>query len=222
MCKSFKVVLFLSVLSFLGACKSDFLVEAYVSDAFVDENIDTPAVMRVEIPSCSSQAEYEGKILSLFASDSNAKITGCEQEGMNSLIAVSIDAEMASENSKRDLIIFRDVLDDIEIDGNAYEARALKPVISDAFLQRVNSLMQENMQTLSYENVKFQIALNNDEREEVIITSYNLWVDGEPFESYRRQPLKRRGKIMLTFSNLTSDLILKSKMPVVAYIGRLK
>lgn len=222
MVKSFKVVLLLLALSFLGACKSDFLVEAYVSDAFLDEKIDTPAVMRVEIPTCSSQAEYEGKILSLFGSGSNAKITGCEQEGMNSLMAVSIDAEIASESSERDLIIFRDVLDDIEINGNTYESRALKPVISADFLQRVNSLMKENMQTLSYENVKFEIALNNDEREEVIISSYNLWVDGEPFETYRRQPLKRRGKITLTFSNLTSDLILRNKMPVVAYIGRLK
>ena len=90
------------------------------------------------------------------------------------------------------------------------------------FLQRVNSLMEENLQTLSYENVKFEIALNNDEREDAIITAYNLWVDGEPFQNYRRQPLKRRGKITLTFSNLVSDLILRNKMPIVTFVGRSK
>ena len=59
--------------------KAEFLVEAYVSDAFLDENINTPASMKVEIPSCGSQSEYEGKILSLFTT-SNAKILGCEEE----------------------------------------------------------------------------------------------------------------------------------------------
>jgi hypothetical protein len=212
------------ILSFfvLVACKSEFLVEAYVSDAFLDENINTPASMKVEIPSCGSQSEYEGKIISLFDSTSNAKILGCEEKGMESFMVVSLDAEMATETSKRDLILFRESFDDLEIDGTLYEVMALKPVISGDFLQRVNSLMEENMQTVSYENVKFEIALNNDEREDAIITAYNLWVDGKPFQNYRRQFLKRRGKITLTFSNLTSDLILQNKMPIVTFVGRLK
>lgn len=212
------------ILSFfvLVACKSEFLVEAYVSDAFLDENINTPASMKVEIPSCGSQSEYEGKIISLFDSTSNAKILGCEEKGMESFMVVSLDAEMATETSKRDLILFRESFGDLEIDGTLYEVMALKPVISGDFLQRVNSLMEENMQTLSYENVKFEIALNNDEREDAIITAYNLWVDGKPFQNYRRQFLKRRGKITLTFSNLTSDLILQNKMPIVTFVGRLK
>lgn len=212
------------ILSFfvLVACKSEFLVEAYVSDAFLDENINTPASMKVEIPSCGSQSEYEGKIISLFDSTSNAKILGCEERGMESFMVVSLDAEMATETSKRDLILFRESFGDLEIDGTLYEVMALKPVISGDFLQRVNSLMEENMQTVSYENVKFEIALNNDEREDAIITAYNLWVDGKPFQNYRRQFLKRRGKITLTFSNLTSDLILQNKMPIVTFVGRLK
>lgn len=217
-----KAVLILSFFFALVACKSEFLVEAYVSDAFLDENINTPASMKVEIPSCGSQSEYEGKIISLFDSTSNAKILGCEEKGMESFMVVSLDAEMATETSKRDLILFRESFGDLEIDGTLYEVMALKPVISGDFLQRVNSLMEENMQTLSYENVKFEIALNNDEREDAIITAYNLWVDGKPFQNYRRQFLKRRGKITLTFSNLTSDLILQNKMPIVTFVGRLK
>ena len=216
-----KAVLILSFFA-LVACKSEFLVEAYVSDVFLDENINTPASMKVEIPSCGSQSEYEGKIISLFDSTSNAKILGCEEKGMESFMVVSLDAEMATETSKRDLILFRESFGDLEIDGTLYEVMALKPVISGDFLQRVNSLMEENMQTLSYENVKFEIALNNDEREDAIITAYNLWVDGKPFQNYRRQLLKRRGKITLTFSNLTSDLILQNKMPIVTFVGRLK
>ena len=212
------------ILSFflLVAFKSEFLVEAYVSDAFLDENINPPASMKVEIPSCGSQSEYEGKIISLFDSTSNAKILGCEEKGMESFMVVSLDAEMATETSKRDLILFRESFGDLEIDGTLYEVMALKPVISGDFLQRVNSLMEENMQTVSYENVKFEIALNNDEMEDAIITAYNLWVDGKPFQNYRRQFLKRRGKITLTFSNLTSDLILQNKMPTVTFVGRLK
>ena len=214
-----KAVLILSFFA-LVACKSEFLVVAYVSDAFLDENINTPASMKVEIPSCGSQSEYEGKIISLFDSTSNASILGCEEKGIESFMVVSLDAEMATGTSKRDLILFRESFGDLEIDGTLYEVMALKPVISGDFLQRVNSLMEENMQTVSYENVKFEIALNNDEREDAIITAYNLWVDGKPFQNYRRQFLKRRGKITLTFSNLTSDLILQNKMPIVTFVGR--
>ena len=47
-------------------------------------------------------------------------------------------------------------------------------LISGDFLQRVNSLMEENMQTLFMKI--FEIA-----REDAIITAYNLWVDGRPF-----------------------------------------
>ena len=43
-----KAVLILSFFA-LVACKSEFLLEAYVSDAFLDENINTPASMKVEI-----------------------------------------------------------------------------------------------------------------------------------------------------------------------------
>ena len=79
-----KIVLALSFFA-LAACKSEFLVEAYVSDAFLDENINTPASMKVEIPSCGSQSEYEGKILSLFDSTSNAKILGVKKREWNPL-----------------------------------------------------------------------------------------------------------------------------------------
>ena len=66
----------------------------------------------------------------------------------------------------------------------------------------------------------FEILINNDEKGDILVTAYQLWVDGEPFESFRRQPLSRRGTYKLKFSNLVSDLILNHQMPIVAYIYR--
>lgn len=204
----------------LGGCKTEFSVDAFVSDTFSDENLDTPAVMLVEIPTCEQKSEYEGKILALFDSSSAAKISGCETKGMNSMMAVSLNAEMSSVESNKDLILFRDQIDNMEIDGINYEIRGLKPVISKEFLTRVDSLMQENLQTLSYEDIKFEISINNDEKGDIFVTAYQLWVDGEPFERFQRQPLSRRGTYKLKFSNLVSDLILNHRMPTVVYIAR--
>ena len=216
--KRFLIVSLFSLM--LGGCKTEFSVDAFVSDTFADENLDTPAVMLVEIPTCEQQSEYESKILALFDSGSAAKISGCEEKGMNSMMAVSLNAEMSSVESNKDLILFRHQVDNMEIDGINYEVRGLKPVISKEFLTRVDSLMQENFQTLSYEDIAFEILINNDEKGDILVTAYQLWVDGEPFESFRRQPLSRRGTYKLKFSNLVSDLILNHQMPIVAYIYR--
>ncbi len=215
-----KFLIFGTIALILAGCKTDFAVDAFVTDTFADENINTPATMMVEIPSCDQQSKYEDKIIALFNSGSEAKVTGCETKGMSSMLVVSVNAEMASVESNRDLILLRHQLDNMEIDGTSYEIRGLKPVISPEFLTRAKSLIKENFQTLSYENVSFEILINNDERGDVLVTAYQLWVDGEPFENFRRQPLSRRGTFKLTFSDVISDLILKNKMPIVAYIAR--
>jgi hypothetical protein len=199
------------------------MVDLYSSDAFVKGNVDTPAIMKVEIPTCSDRKEHESKILSLFDNSAKAKVTGCEEQGMNSLMVVSVTAEIATNTSSRDLIIFREVVDnDLEINNIKYQVVGIKPVLGSSFLSRIKSLMEENFQTLDYDNIKFEVVLNNDEREDILLTAHQLWVDGDPYQSYKRKALSRRQKVTLTFPNITSDLVLKGKMPVVAYIYRKK
>ena len=53
--------------------------------------------------------------------------------------------------------------------------------------------MQENFQTLSYEDIAFEILINNDEKGDILVTAYQLWVDGEPFESFPKATSSRRG-----------------------------
>jgi len=159
-------------------------------------------------------------VLALFDAGSKAKIVGCEEQGMNSMLVVSIAAEIATENSSRDIILFRENADNVEQEGQTFEVRGLKPLISPNFLARVNSLMQENMQSLSYEKITIQFSLNNDERENVLITSSNLWVNGNPYQRFYRQELQRREKIELTFSNVMSDLVIRGEQPLAVYVYR--
>ena len=204
----------------LGACKAEFSVDTFVSDMFAAEEIDTPAIMKVEIPSCSEQSEYEGKILALFNTDSQASLTGCQNEGMTSFLVVSLFANVTSDSSSRDLVIFRVKTDPVEHEGKSYEVMAAHPAINSDFLKRVDSLMQENFQTLSYENILFSITLNNDDRGTALVTTGWAWIDGEPYSTYRRQPIKRRQKVEIKYSNLMSDLILQDKKPNALYVYR--
>jgi len=180
--------------------------------------------MAVEISSCTSDSLEETKteILSMFSRTSNAKVVGCETEGMNSMLLVSVDAEIASETSNFDLMIFRNILPDLELDGKTYEVSSVRPMISMDFLKRVETVMENNMQSLSYDKVSLTMTLNNDEREDIIISGYNLWVNGEPMESFRRQKLARRQKLDFKFSNVFSDLVLNGNGPIAFYVGKQK
>ena len=178
--------------------------------------------MKVEIPSCGQRSEYERKVLALFGTQSMAKIVGCEEEGMSSMLIVSLTAEIASAESDRDVVLFRQQEQDIEHDGRLYELRGVKPVIHQEFLQRVNSLMQENMQTLSYSDISIEFLLNNDERADILVTGHDLWVDGQPYQHYYRQPMARRQRLELLISNVMTDLVMQGKLPVALYIYRQK
>jgi hypothetical protein len=223
----FRIVLLLFLGSgslLMSACKNDFVVDVFSSDLFADENLVTPAIMKVQIPSCDSddRAEYERQVLGLFESISRAKITGCEDEGMNSMLIVSFSAELVSETSDRDVILVRESLGDVEHENVSYETKAIRPVIKDSFLQRIELLLQENYQSLSYDDVKIELVINNDEKNEIMASAFNVWVDGNPIENYYRQKIRRRQKVTVLFSNVVSDLILQGKRPLTVLVYRPK
>jgi hypothetical protein len=173
--------------------------------------------MKVEIPTCGDREEYEPKILALFSSDSKAKITDCVEEGMNSMLVVSLTAVVSTEGSTADLTLFREPSGDLEVDGVNYTWMGVKPSIHPDFIRRVGMLMEENLQSLEYDNIKFEIELNNDTRGTILYSTNFAWVDGQPFAARRKQPLDRRENAVFTFPNVTSDLVLQNQQPVVLY-----
>ena len=216
--RSLKTLLFLIAYSaILASCRSDFYVEAFVSDLFLSETLETPAKMKLEIPACSSREEYEPKILALFSRASNAKITDCVNEGMKSLLVASLTALVATESSSADLTLFREPAEDEEVDGETYTWMGVKPVINPNFIRRVKMLMEENLQKLDYDDIKFEIELNNDTSGTVLYTTNYAWVNGQPFARRYRQPMKRRENAVFTFPNVTSDLVLQGQQPIVLW-----
>lgn len=204
---------------FLTGCNTEMTADVYSADLFSDENIRTPAVMKLEITSCTSEkrSDYEQKALALFDTGSEAKITGCNSEAMDSMLEIGFQAEIASENSTADLALFRELWEDEE-----NIARAIKPVFSPDFMQRVNTMLQQNYQKLKYDDLTVSIIINNDLREDVMISASNVWVDGTPHEFYRKEHLKRRERVVITLPNVTSDLIIRNKQPVAAWVSMLK
>lgn len=209
-------ILFTSA-TLLAACRTDFYVETFVSDLFLAEAVETPAKMKVEIPSCGDREEYEPKILALFQDDSKAKITDCVDEGMNSMLVVSMTALVSTEGSPADLTLFRESFGESEVEGVNYTWMGVKPSINPDFIKRVQMLMEENLQSLKYENIKLEIELNNDTRGSILYSTNFAWVDGQPFTARHRQPLGRRENAVFTFPDVTSDLVLQNQQPLVLY-----
>ena len=204
----------------LISCKSNFVIDVYSSDLFLKDNIDTPALMEFEIPSCSSdrREKFDRDVLAIFDSTSKAKIVGCEKSNLK----VSISSEITSTVSSRDVILIRNVVDDRKIEGLEYEGIGLSPIISGPFIQRIKSLLDENWQKLSYKQIKIQVSLHNDEKEDVFVSSENLWVDGIPYQRYENQRLKRREKISLFFSDVMRDLVIRGANPIAFHLYKLK
>jgi len=208
----------------LSSCKTDFLFDAYTSDIFLEEKIKTSAQVAFEISSCKSERLEERKqeVLKLFSVDSDPKVVGCEERGMNSMLLVSTNAEIVSNSPTSDFSLVRVSPSDLRQESKGYETRGIRLVISERFLRRSKEMMKENMQTLSYDQIKIKVFVNNDEADDVMVSGSNLWVNGEPFENYSRQKLSRRQKIKLEFSDVTNALILNRKSPVGFYVSRKK
>ena len=68
--------------------------------------------------------------------------------------------------------------------------------------------------------MKFMLVLNNDERGEVLVSSNQVWVDGEPKLNYYRQPLQRRDKITIRFNNLVNELIIRREPVINIFVYR--
>ncbi len=208
----------------LSSCKTDFLFDVYTSDIFLEEKIKTSAQVAFEVSSCKSERLEERKeeVLKLFSVDSNPKVVGCEERGMNSMLMVSTNAEIVSSSPSADFSLVRVSSPDVKQESKVYETRGMRLVISERFLRKSKEMMKENMQTLSYDQIKIKIFFSNDEADDVIVSGNNLWVNGEPFENYNRQKLSRRQKIKLEFSDVTNALILNRKSPVGFYVSRKK
>lgn len=212
----------LSGLIALTACRTDFALDVYTSDAFAEKNLLTPAVMRAEISSCSSdnRRDYERNVLSLFTESSEPKIIGCSEEGMNSLLEIGFMAEVTSNSSNADIVLVRNKMDNYEFEGKSYEHMSILLSIHSDFLERVDNLMERNYEILSYEDIDIKFNINNDLDADVLVTTFVAWVDGEPYMSYSRVPLKRREKISIQTSKVISDLTLRGELPVAFYLTR--
>ena len=210
----------------LSACRTDFLVDIYSSDLFIDESVSTPAEMKFQITSWDSddRSEYERKTLALFATQSNPKMIGCEEIGMTSLLVVAFDAEILSPGTRSyaDVTLTRQRFDDERVDGDTYGVVGLVPTINPDFLQRVDALLSENYTSMSYEDLNVGLVLNNDERNTVFAQASDVWVDGKPYQNYDFKPLKRRQRIGLRYSYLFSDLLLRGDRPIAIKIYREK
>jgi len=219
-----KILNFLYLFIFLSisSCRTDFIVDTYTSDYFFNENVVTTAQVAVEIPSCNSEKieEYKSDFLLLFSKDSNAKLVDCKSEGFSDYLVAQITAEMATNTSNKDIVLWRKSQGSMDIDGKKYEVMGLQPDLHKDFLKRINNLLEDNYETLDADDMKFMLVLNNDERGEVLVSSNQVWVDGEPKLNYYRQPLQRRDKITIRFNNLVNELIIRREPVINIFVYR--
>jgi len=208
---TYKVSVILAGGLFLAACRVDFSSELYSRDVISTENLGFPALLEVEVPSCTSddRPQYERKILSVFSKSSEATIIGCRDDAFTSLLQVDFRGELSSSSSSADLVMFRGQNDA----GQTY----IMPDLNRDFVTRVNQVLDENFQELTFENVEIAFELHNDSDGVVEYFLPSGWVDGDPGQ-YIEGTLERREKMLVRTPDVISDLTLEGQQPVVIFL----
>ena len=197
----------------LTGCQIQFNSEIYAQDVFSDENLTFPAQLKLEINSCTSgtRSKTDNAVLALFSSVAKAKIRGCEEVGMNSMLAVDFAAQLASTPSEYDLVLLRERAEDGSVE--------LRMSLDSTFLSRVRSLLKENHQSLDYDDVSIRFTLHNDERNPVSVSIISGWLNGQAGQ-HLTTTLNRREKVEILSSNVVSALTLKEQNPLILVLRK--
>ncbi len=209
------VLVFLSIM--LTGCEIELDADLYVTDIEIvhEQPQAFQAQLAIEVPTCKSEkiADIGPKVLALFDANSNATIAGCNNKGMTSLLGVVFEGELTSGEPTRDLTIVR-----VQTDENT---AVLKPVLNPKFMQRVNALLQENMQSLSFKSTTMTVTLHNDRSDPVSYVVPEGWIDDQPVQGGFGE-LERRQKVKVRGSNVLSALLLDGSRPTIMRLGTSK
>ncbi|QGT78000.1 hypothetical protein GM160_03310 [Guyparkeria halophila] len=198
----------------LAGCDIDVTSQIYAEDAFAEENLPFPAEMRIEIPSCGSdqRPQFERDVIAAFSQPSEAKVVGCEEEGMDSMLRISFMGEMATKVSRADVVIFRGRS---EQTGNVL----LTADLNDNFQNRIEGIFDKNSQRLEFDDISMRFVLNNDTRSNISFFVNEGWVDGQPVQA-AQGTLKPRRSADIRSTAVVSDGMLRNGFPFVMQIGR--
>lgn len=208
--------LLLLTLLLLSGCKTIITSDIYSRDALSGKNLEFPAEILIEIPSCTSDRieKYKQDILALFSESSKPKIADCINQGMDSFIKVKIVGLIATDSSNYDVTLFRykksKPINDSEI--------GIKTILSPKFLTRVKNFADNNMTRIDYDDLVLRLNIHNDSDTPIEIYADGGWVDGSPVQ-YHSQIINRREKAIFTAPNNISDLVLKQKQPIALWMN---
>jgi hypothetical protein len=196
----------------LPGCKVDIQGELYAQDLLAQQVLEFPAQMSFEVPSCRSEQrpQYERQMLLLYAESSRARVAGCREMGMDSMVVVDFRGEIASRDSDADLVVLREALDT----GQTVLRLRMHP----RFIARVESLQKSNHQRLRPERLTVGFDLHNDHPTPVVLNVRDVWVNGKPTQAAKLE-LQRRDKVTLGMSNVFSSLIVNGGAPFIGMIS---
>ena len=198
------VYLFLTIL--LSGCKIDFNGDLFTADlievANTGKSINLPMEIRFQVSSCDEDLTTFSNKISTFFIDYKQIECGTGDDFM-SYITSNISVPVVNnkkefEDQNKSLIGYW---------SGIFENRNKPDVFLIMNLDKLSSLSdfveKETFQKLSLEEGKFEINLNND-IEDTKISIYSSRVDGQPIVFETTFELKKRDKITIESSNITS------------------
>ena len=198
------VYLFLTIL--LSGCKIDFNGDLFTADlievAKTGKSVNLPMEIRFQVSSCDEDLTAFSNKISTFFIDYKQIECGTGDDFM-SYITSNISVPVV--NNKKE---FKDQNKSlIGYWSGIFENRNKPDVFLIMNLDKLSSLSdfveKETFQKLSLEEGKFEINLNND-IEDTKISIYSSRVDGQPIVFETTFELKKRDKITIESSNITS------------------
>lgn len=163
----------------------------------------------------------------IFHQSSRPKFTRCRKKGGEiDLHSITVSAEITSFNSDADFVIFRQKFPDISVGDKLYEIYAIKPSLNRQFLERLTNYdFNERVfkpADNKFTDVSTSVIFHNDDSRDVIITGYNLWINGEPKDVFYRKKIAPLEKLKVELSKAPGEMIAKGLAPIAFFVGREK
>ncbi|MGC8971826.1 MAG: DUF7424 family protein [bacterium] len=215
------ITLALSII-FLSGCNFSLSPEIYLSDLLdlkdgPNNSIAIPSTVKLEIISKDSFIENKDRI-TIMLQDYFGKVSkvSYEADGFNNYYVAQVNIPIVKDQKQEKIVGYAMFLIRLVEDNEGI--RLILSFNNSVFNSFKDRIFEEFSQSITAENISFDITLVNDLKSDVILEVQGVYLDKYPYPFRSRYELGRRDKVNIIFSDVLRDYLVKSGDIEFAYL----
>lgn len=190
---------------FLAGCNFEMNSEIYLSDVYgllenPELSLFVPTTIKLEIVSEDNFKQYKDRITDIlsdyFGEVSNIRY---EEENLSGFYVGDIEVPLLLEKSLESIVSFS-----VDKVGNL-----IMNFDEENFNVLAKTILEEFFYSFDPKDLFFNITLINDMKRDINIEVQGVYINGRPYPFLEKIVLKNRQKLVITFSNVLKDYMIR-------------